>query len=535
MKGSREGQTYPVGRSPRGGIRGLLPRVEQPLWKVLREDPLLRWGTVVLWLASLVPLFVTPFLPFADLHINTAAASLLWDTAVGHQPAATFYKVNWAPIPYWTTYLLTAFVERFAGPLIAAKTTTAAILLLIPLGTMRLLVTLRRSPRLALWAFLLGYEHNMYAGWQSFLFGVGLALFVIAWSLEAETVKDGLRVAPFSALVALTHIQAVALLLLPLPILAFFDRRRWQRLLVYIAAGSGTALIVVPWLVARLGGHLAGPSEPFSFEWHTPGYKLAQFFAYTLDNFQRREGQRWGAVTFSLIVLGPLLLGLLPRKPTGSRAAMPLVLLAAAGALYAFLPMSIYGPIFHWYTYPRYATVALLFLLLIPAPRLEGKFALALIPGVLLCLGLDLKITEQFAAYGRQTRPLLDVIHSVKPGASMLPLVFDDDVLDPDLKLPPYHQLHAYVAAFQKGYDGYLWNLPSVPLLYQQENRKPAPYWDVAAQKAFTMDAYGKYFDYLLVQGFQRADPVAALQAGPLPRPELVVESGRWRLYAVRR
>jgi hypothetical protein len=532
MTGAPEGQPQP--RPPRlRRLRALLPRVEQPLWEVLREDRLLRWAVVVLWAASLVPLFVTPFLPFADLHINTAAASLLWDTAVGHQPTATYYKVNWAPIPYWTTYLITAFVERFSNPLVAAKVTTAAILLLVPLGMMRLLVTLRRSPRLALWAFLLGYEHNMYAGWQSFLFGVGLALFAIAWTLEARTLKEGLRVAPFSALVALTHIQAVALMLLPLPPLALFFRRPGRRLLIHVVAGAGTAIIVLPWLFARLGDHSAGPAEAFGFEWHTPGYKLAEVFAYTLDNFQRREGQRLAAIAFVLLVLGPLFLSLLPRKAAGERTAMPLILLAAAGALYALLPMSIFGPIFHWYTYPRYATVALLFLLLVPTPRLDGRWAAALLPGVLLCLALDVKITQQFSAYGERTQPLLEVIGHVRPGASMLPLVFDDDELDPDLKLPPYHQLHTYVAAFRKGYDGYLWNLPSVPLLYRAEMRKPAPYWDVAAQKAFTMASYGQHFDYILVQGFEKADPVAPLTAGPLPHPVLRTQAGRWRLYEI--
>ena len=52
---------------------------------------------------------------------------------------------------------------------------------------------------------------------------------------------------------------------------------------------------------------------------------------------------------------------------------------------------------------------------------------------------------------------------------------------------------------------------------------------------SFTMEKYGQYYDYVVVQGFDRGDPVAPFQAGPLPRPHLLVEAGRWRLYEIQR
>ena len=36
-------------------------------------------------------------------------------------------------------------------------------------------------------------EHNLYAGWLSLLQGISLATFVLAWMLEARTVREGLR------------------------------------------------------------------------------------------------------------------------------------------------------------------------------------------------------------------------------------------------------------------------------------------------------------------------------------------------------
>ena len=103
----------------------LLPRVDRTLAGELGADRLLLWSTAALWLVGLYPLAVTHFLPFADLPINTATSSLLWDVARGHLPAAHYFRINWAPIPYWTTYLLGAVVDRFSNPLFAAKATTA--------------------------------------------------------------------------------------------------------------------------------------------------------------------------------------------------------------------------------------------------------------------------------------------------------------------------------------------------------------------------------------------------------------------------
>ena len=66
------------------------PRVEVSLVAAFKADPLLRYATLVLAVAAWVPLFLTPFLPFADQGINTAVADLIWDTARGHAPAARF-------------------------------------------------------------------------------------------------------------------------------------------------------------------------------------------------------------------------------------------------------------------------------------------------------------------------------------------------------------------------------------------------------------------------------------------------------------
>ena len=520
--------------------RALAPRSRgTSLHSILGEDRALLWATVILVVAAWVPLGFSTFLPFSDLGINTASAELILDTALGRPGTAEFYRVQWAPVPYWTTYGACALLGRIVGPLMAAKLLTAAILALVPLGTMRLLAALGRDARLGLWAFALGWEHNLYAGWMALMLGVALTSFALAWLLEAESLADGLRIAPIAALIGLTHIQATWLFGLAGSVLVLGPGPWRRRALIHGAAFLGTAAVVLPWLWMTVhpgggGGASAAaapPTEsvPFAFEWHTPSYKLGHLFEYTLDNFSRPSGERAAAFAFVVLLLGPLLLGLLPRRgKTDPRA--PALLLAVPCALYAFLPWAISGPINHWYTYPRFSTVVLLWLLLIPLPRLRGWSTLALAPGILAALWLDACAMEQLASFAEKTRPFLEVIAAVPDQAAVLAIVNDDNDADSDLKLPPYHQFYAYITAFRHGYSPQLWYNNSIPLVYRPTRGRPAPGWGAP----FSMDLHGRYYDDILVQGFEHGDPVSGTTTSDgSRRARLVLERARWRLYAV--
>jgi hypothetical protein len=331
--------------------------------------------------------------------------------------------------------------------------------------------------------------------------------------------------------VALTHPQAIWLLGLCGLALTFTTGKLKTRIAVHAVAGAGLAVPVLPWLAAMVagGGSGGGLNLAFSFEWHTPATKLSQFFAYTLDNFTRRDSERAAAITFVILLLGPLVLGLLPPRTEARDRRSPVALLLCAGALYAFLPWSISGPISHWYTYPRFATVVLLWLLLIPVPRLRGWSTWALVPGIAAALMMDVHAGQQLNAFGHRTRPFLRVIAQVPRGAAVLPMVFDDYDPDPDLKLPPYHQFYAYVTAHRRGFDPYLWGNPSTPLVYRNAAKLPAPGW----VGTFSMDEYGKAYDFILVQAFTKRDPVWGAASADGTRPRLVIETARWRLYAI--
>lgn len=494
------------------------------LLRVFRGDRLLLGLTVLLSVATLAPMFASPFMPFADLPGNIGQAGLLWDTALGDGVASWHYRVQAKPLPYWSAYLFISAVNHVLGPVTAARAMVGLLLLLLPLSTMRLLVALGRSPRAGLFAFLLSWEGSLYGGWVTFLFGMNLALLALAWLVEARTPREALKVIPLAVVIALTHLLAIAYLLTAGGLLTFAAGRQfWRRFVVHAVGLSGCLVAIAPWLLARFGG--PGKSGAFHFDLHSPGEKAAALFKYTLDNNPDVSGVRTAGVAFFVLVLGALVLGGLAQLelPSFHRRAGIAIMLAAA-VLYLALPMGFGGPIGHWYTYPRYATYLLIGLLLLSAPDLRGARAWWLVAPVASALALDWTTWAQLRSFGERAGPFVEIIAAVRPNTRVLPLELHD--ADPTVRAPPFNQFHGYIAAAKGAYDPHLFDNADIPLAYRPQRRLPQTGWD--SGQTFTFEQHGRYYDYVLVQGLEK-DPVHA--DGQSIR--LVKEAGMFRLYEV--
>jgi hypothetical protein len=490
-------------------------------------DRALLVATVACAIVAVLPLFFTPIVPLPDLPDNIGAAALVFDTQFGHGLPAHHYKL--AVAPYWTTYLFMALTAKLFGALVAAKLVVAVTILALPLATMRLLLALGRDLRLGLWAFLLSWEHSLRCGWFSYSLSMSLALVAIAWLVEARTLKDAARVAALSAIVGFTHIMGAMFLGLSALAMALVRQRRLRRVLVHGVGVSGLATVLVPWLAARFGssGGVSQGLQSFSFEFHPTEQKVASLFDYTLNDFLRADDIGFAALGFMTLAFGPLLLSLLPARRRFDRR-VPAALFVVAGVLYFFLPMTTSGPVSHWYTYPRYASFMLLALLLVPAPTLRRRATLALLPGLAAFALMSVGVARQFHAFADRARPFLSIIDAVRPNSSYLPL--ETDTGDPALKLNPYNQIHAYIAAVKGGYDPHLFDNPSMPLHYRADTRLPQTDWDGA--QSFSLEAHGKFYDYVLVQNLAN-DPVAARLTGTGVHARLAREAGQFRLYEI--
>jgi hypothetical protein len=515
------------------GHKGLLALRRRKLVQCLLEDRPLGIAMLLLAVFALLPIFATPFLPLADLPDNVAQGALLPDIILKRGLAAYHYRVQWAPVPYWTTHVLVGVLSPIMGVINAGKVMVALVLLGMPLAVMRVLLALGREPRLALWAFLLSWDNNLYAGWTAFLLGMIGALWGIAWLLEARTPRDAVPIGLLSCLLGLTHIQAVAYFGLIVGVLGLLRRPLKRAIILHLIAGSGLAISVLPWLFSRFsesGGHVA-----FTFDFHTPREKLNSFYLYTLDNLPKVDDGVITALAFCLLIFGvPLLCSLGEDPPTTASSgelaaprASAAVLVLAPLALYFALPMAISGPVSHWYTYPRYATFTLLALLFLPRGRFRHWRALWLLPGVLAALLMFTRIRAQFADYGTRARPFLEIIAHVRPNSAYLPLELDDS--DPATRLDTFNQIHAYIAGFKKGYDPHLFDNNSIPFLYRSDRRLPQTAWN--RPQDFSLTEHGRYYDYVVIQGGLDRDPLKRLTPAAGIRAQLVVEAGRFRLY----
>lgn len=500
--------------------------LELPTVRMFREDRLLGLATLVLSVFVLLPMFTTPILPLVDLGSHVGATGLLDEVALGRGIAPSYFEISTRVVPYWTVYAAMSLAEHVAGPFVAAKLIVGAALILLPLSAMRLLVAFGRSPRVGLLVFILSWDTNLYWGWITFQYGMILAIFTLAKMFEAKTFREGLWVLPLTVLVALTHVFAVALLGIAGGLFCLIKRPFWRTLGIHATALSGCLVALIPWAYKRLEG-AAPAAARVRFDWHTPGHKIQHLYTYTVHNVP--NGVEESGYAFAMLWIAPALLCLFRARslPREERFGPLMVVIAAAG-LYFALPFAIAGPIEHWWTYPRFGTYILIALLCLPAPRIEGRRVLALLPGLVAAVALHLAIARQFREYGKYVRPYLQIVDALPRGVTFFPLDLDDRRFKGALN-PVLGQLHGYAAAAKASYDPHLFDQQDMPLLFKKPLKLPVINW--FRPTTFTMEAHGRHYDYVIVHPIDR-DPFPAKW---MDAAELVRESGAWRLYKVKK
>lgn len=494
------------------------------LLELARRDPLLAAVTLVLTAFALAPLFATPFLPLHDLPSHVGLAANLDNVLLGDGLAAEHYRVEPFPVPYWTSYAI-LWLGSLVSITFAAKLLVGGALLLLPLGTMRLLLALGRDPRMGLMAFALTWEHSMYWGFVAFRLGLGVALFAIAYASEARDRRGVIRACVASVLLAVTHAQAFGIFGLFTAVLWLLEgdfRARWRPRLYIFAAG---VLTLIPWLLTRILGSASGADAAPERLWetHDLGAKAFRLFQYSLDNLKIDAGRAEAGFAFAVLLLMPLLMTAWSGRSDRSDRGIVGVH-AMSIALYFALPLTVWWPFDQWNIYPRHASVLLLTGLLVGRPRLDGVRALWLLPGVVAAVLVSVQVTKQFADFSERASPFLEIIDAVEPDSAVLTLTFSNG--DPAVKVEPYGQFHAYVTADKGGYDPYLWKTHNLPVSYRRDRQLPAPKWNRTSDFRFT--THGAAYDYILVQGVRR-DPIQP-DRDPVT---LVKQTWLWRLYRV--
>lgn len=503
---------------------------DRSLLRVFRDDRPLALATLVMALVSLAPLTASSVLPFVDLPHHAALSRLLWDVAFQDGSAAAHYAIDPSPMPYWTLYLVLAPLIRLFGVIWGTKVAVALCALSVPLGLMRLLGALGRSAWAGLPAFVLLWDYSLCFGWLNHVLGVGLAFFALAELWSAESPRAALRVWPWGAFLALTHVlpfgffglaAVISCLVLP------GTRKRIAQ--ITGCALSVPSLTLLPWLARSIStpaAHTQAATRGPNLLWDSIATKVSSLLAFTTFGAHvSHEALVAAAVAFLLLIGGPLCLLLLAKEPRSKPASLAAVPAFTALLLYLALPLSVMRPVEHWGTYPRFASILLLSLWLIPAPRLRGARALGVFATALTAAGwVSMETRRELLALDLEVAPFWEVLRHVPSGARLLPLCYDNTYSYS--RRPLGESLHAYITASTGGYNPYLFGQPTNPVHYIAARRLPAPPSWGRRPELFSMRRHGRFYDYILVLGTED-DPV------PEDGVALVVALERYKLYRV--
>ena len=496
----------------------------------LRKDKSWALLSIAFSCAAVWPLFGTSFIPLHDLPDHVGLAALAWDIMEPGTLASQEFSLQAYPVPYWTLYLFIALFSPVIGSLWAAKIFVGMSVLCLPWGVMRLLWALRKDPRIGLLSFLLVWDFNLSWGFVAYHFGVGLVFWALSALVRANHWRDLLKVVPFFIIGALTHAQSYGILVLAalclLPV--FSDRKERVPLFLGALFLGGAPLLPWLWIRATSGGGKGVPKLWARF--HGIGEKFKNLFDYTVDILPNKTNPHLPGLVLLFFLVAALALLLLPQKKDDAPPLAGPVMVGLGITLYFVMPHALLWPIEQWLIYDRHATFLLLTLLFLPGLCLAPGRNLVLCGALIIQMYWMGTLHESYAAFGARAEPFKKIIEAVPENQAIVMVTLNDN--DPSVKRSPYNQFHAYVVAEKGGYDPYLFDNKSHPVVHRQRHKWPRPNWRQMSR--FTMKAHGKHYDYIIVQGLKR-DPIQKHQNTPELSVEQVVEAGRWRLYKVNR
>ena len=438
------------------------------------------------WLCA--AFFAGPMLPWRDLPDHLALISLLDHARVAGSVAADHYQIQGQPVPYWLFYGSVWLLARAMSYVGAMQVVAALGLLATPLALGALLRSVGRDWRWGVLALPLFFNHNLMYGWVSFCLGVPVLFMALAALIRLLDQRGSpVALGLWACLLFLAHAQLAALFAI-LTVYAVVRRGRaeiWTSIKRVAAPLATPVVLGMPWVIARLmGSHSRGENtDGPAVIFHDPVTRLKRLPDYLTNCWSGNSDDWMGLATIALVVLLVRL-----RPPTGlmghrdRRIASGLVGITAA--LYLIAPWELRWPTNQWAIYNRFAMIALTMaplLIEVPFPRhlwrdrrwpalwLTAAWAL-----VVANFGADNR--RVYAEFNERNAFVLEAVRSMEPNQRILPLV--QDASDAASHLGAADQFHAYYIIEHGGYDPYLFDNPSHPVVHRAEVKPTVPPWN---------------------------------------------------------
>jgi hypothetical protein len=496
-----------------------------------RDHPFWKWLLAACALATAVPLWVTPHVPFTDLPQHVAAIGTLRHWFDPAWKSSEYFTLALGQTQYLLYYLLGA---ALAFPFGTAERANLVLLSLtaiaFPYSLRSLLRALGQDERLALFACPLFFSQALLIGFFNYVAAMPLVL----WGL-ALAVRDAQ--APTRRTLILLALDAVALFYLHLSAFVFFAPaaalaslglpriapvRDWPRRLAWAAP---VTLLSLLWLASSpvVHPHEVGWTQPMRVAFEDPAVAIHDVTDALLDIWRGPDDE----FCFLALLAAAALLAW-PQKRSEDdpwRRGLVAAWVSFAVLLYFCFPVSI-GWL--WQLNERYALVFALLLpvLLRPSRGLRGAAPLLLVAATSF-FSASIAI-QNFRGFEQEVGAFDEVLAQAQPGRRLIGMIFDQN--SRYAKFSAFLHYASYYRARMGGVASFSFaELPQSPLRYKPETAPPVhpAGWEWHAN-AYRNDVDGRYYDYVLVHGM--VDPFATHPPGPVFH--LVMRRGRWALYA---
>jgi hypothetical protein len=306
------------------------------LWEHVRRQPLFVALFALGFVATSVPIWVTPILPQGDIYQHLAIAEIIHN----YDAPGSIYPEHFELPDSIKPNLLYYYAVHWMGYLmpleVASKLVLNAYVILLPLSLLALLTTFQRPRRLALFGFLFVYTGLFRTGFAGYLLSIPLYFFGIAgfyrWCLQPGWRRFG-STGALATLLFFTHAQMYLLYMLTVGYMGLFLWRPGglRRFVRRLSAPLVSLVVFLPWFLQFfvfwkaekdvMG--LARPSEGFGAFWHTPEELFSHLFMYLQSYFRDSGDEIIMLLIFFLMTVGFILRGHREASPVPGESGEP--------------------------------------------------------------------------------------------------------------------------------------------------------------------------------------------------------------------
>ncbi len=544
----------------------------------------LTWSAllVLLTLLGIAPIWVTDLLPLLDAASHQHLIRLIHEYGSNPLFQAHYEPVN-AIVPYLTYYKAVDWLMFLVDVETANRVVLSLCLAALPMAAASLLRALGHNRWLVLGVFPWMLNSDFFMGFFNYLMSIPLFLWLLAAHirlLRRPGWRQAVAVAGLTVLLALTHylLWSIALLLLPLLGLVFGTRRSgWRGAVLMVREGLlvlPSVLVLLPWFLSYfvLAADVRTPDQA-AIAGTTLGQRLArlysgqhlgpiddvrQLFGRMFDSFAPQPSEHMQAVADLLLRrqgemasflwlcgLGLWLIGAaksaLPVTPTAAGAGSHEVrgtsyigwVLAAITAAYFLLPQHLARPIYLYGVDFRLvevigvlAVLALPVCPLLPPVQVRLRVWIGTSLMVLVAVLMPLHTAGTFLLVRTEYGSIREAYGSIPPNRNVLTLRMKRN--SRWLREMMLSNIGEYYAVFQGGYVPYSFaDSSSKPIITRTEASLPAPTW--FDHNTFSIDAHGKYYDYIAI--YRDLDERPGAWERSLAHWDRVYQRDYWQVY----